>query len=158
MPDPIVDAVSSAPDRGEDKTLPILRRETEAYLDTVRELERKRKPGEGIFGLKGGPADNPCHERYDQTVQQLLKDFAARNPASETVREVLEELYSSPKKYSAPTCAYWMLIAVQRHSVPLIDLLSSEDAFALYVRFNKDIPRRERLPVQTEILKKLKQK
>ena len=158
MPDPNVDAVSPAESGGDVDTLSALRSETETYVDFVRELERKRKPGEGIFGLKGGPADNPCHERFDQTVGQLLQDFAARKPASDTVRAVMEALFAAPKKYasSAPACAYWMLIAIQRHSLPLIDLLSSEDAFALYVRFNKDIPRRERLPVQTEILKKLK--
>ena len=181
MPDPNVDAVSPAESGGDvdtlsalqsetvpsispaegggnDKILPTLQSETEAYVDFVRELERKRKPGEGIFGLKGGPADNPCHERFDQTVGQLLQDFAARKPASDTVRAVMEALFAAPKKYasSAPACAYWMLIAVQRHSLPLIDLLSSEGAFALYVRLNQDIPRRERLPVQTEILKKLK--
>jgi hypothetical protein len=49
-----------------------------------------------------------------------------------------------------------MLIAVQRHSLPLIDLLSPQDAFDLYVRFSREVPRHERLPVQTEILKKLK--
>ena len=138
--------------------LSALSRETESYLETVEELERKRKPGEGIFGMRGGPADNPCHERYSETVRQLLDDFAGQNPSSESVRRVLEELYTAPILHRKPLCAYWMLIAVQRHSIPLIDLLSSEDAFALYVRFNKNIPRSERLPVQTEILKKLKQK
>lgn len=139
-----------------DGTLSALQRETASYLKFVEELERKRKPGEGIFGLKGGPADNPCHEQYSETVRALLEGFAAQNPPSSLVRPVLEELYTAPKRHPQPACAYWMLIAVQRHSLPLIELLSPEDAFALYVRFNKDVPRYQRLPVQTEILKKLK--
>ena len=141
-----------------EETLSALRRETEAYLETVRELERKRKPGEGIFGLKGGPADNPCHERYSETVEQLLNDFAAQDPTSGAVRLVLEELYTAPKKYRAPSCAYWMLIAVQRHSLPLIDRLSHADAETLFGLFQKTTPRHERLPIQNEILKKLIQR
>ena len=137
-------------------TLSALRCETESYLKFVEELERKRKPGEGIFGLKGGPADNPCHEQYSETVRQLLEGFARQNPPSGLVRPVLEELYAAPKRHPRPACSYWMLIAVQRHSLPLIDLLSPQDAFDLYVRFSRDVPRHERLPVQTEILKKLK--
>ena len=121
--------------------LSALSRETESYLETVEELERKRKPGEGIFGMRGGPADNPCHERY-----------------SETVRQVLEELYTAPILHRKPLCAYWMLIAVQRHSLGLIDRLSTQDAKALFDRYSKDTPRHERLPVQNEILKKLIQR
>ena len=138
--------------------LSALQRETESYLETVEELERKRKPGEGIFGMRGGPADNPCHERYSETVRQLLDDFAGQNPSSESVRRVLEELYAAPVLHRKPLCAYWMLIAVQRHSLGLIDLLSTQDAKALFDRYSKDTPRRDRLPVQNEILKKLIQK
>ena len=161
MPEPNVFSVTpagSGGDNSSEDTLTALRRETENYLETVRELERKRKPGEGIFGMKGGPADNPCHDRYSVTVNSLLTAFAEQEPASEEVRRVLEEIYTAPKKQRNPACAYWMLIAVQRHTLPLIDRLSREDAGAVYERFVRDTPRHERLPVQREILKKLIQR
>ena len=37
----------------------------ESYLEEVERLERERKPGAGYFGLKGGPADDPCHRPGD---------------------------------------------------------------------------------------------
>ena len=47
------------------------------YLKTVQELEDNRKLGEGMFGFKGGPADNPCHDRFAEDLRALLADFAA---------------------------------------------------------------------------------
>lgn len=128
----------------------------ERYLDKVRELERNRKPAEGIFGLKGGPADDPCHEQYADELASLLEAFLAEGPDSGSTRRVLEELYAPPPKNDVPRSAYWMLIAVQGLCPELIEQLDTGDARELEERFSASYRRRERMPNQQKILKALK--
>ncbi len=127
-----------------------------SYLATVEQLERNRKLGEGIFGLKGGPADNPCHDRFAEDLRELLCDFAAEAPESAAVRSVLEYIYEAPKRTAVPKSAYWMLIAVQGLTRELIEKLSPSDADALAERFASLYSRHERLPVQIELLNQLR--
>ena len=82
------------------------------YLKTVQDLEDSRKLGEGMFGFKGGPADNPCHDRFVDELRALLEDFAAQEPASADVREVMRWIFDAPKRFPRPKTASWMLLAV----------------------------------------------
>ena len=117
------------------------------YLKTVERLERERKPADGLFGLRPGPADDPCHDR-----------FAAEEPGSEARRAVLETVYRAPLTHPEPKSSYWMLIAVQSLTRDLIGGLSPEDAAAVAARYAADYPRRVRLPVQKELLSLLQQR
>mgnify|MGYP007102093307 CR=1 FL=1 len=128
----------------------------ESYLDTVRTLERNRKPGEGIFGLKGGPADDPCHDRFVDDLTAAIADFAAQEPSSEECRSVLEHMFTVPSAHRELRSAYWMLIAVHGLTPLLIARLSAADAAALYERYGKEYRRWERLPVQKQVLDALK--
>ena len=125
------------------------------YLDKVRELERNRRIGDGLLGLKGGPEDDPCHDRFREDISGALRTFSGAAPASADVRAVLEELYAPPKKNEMPLSAYWMLIAVQGLTLELIERLDGGDASALESRYKADYRRWERLPVQRQILKSL---
>lgn len=126
------------------------------YLDTVQELERSRKPGDGLFGMKGGPADDPCHDRYAAELGALLAGFAAAKPESGDVCRVLAELCDVPERKRVPQSAYWMLIAVQSFGLDLVPLLNREDAGALRQSFARDYPRWSRLPAQEKLLSALK--
>lgn len=139
----------------ENETLRSLRALTSAYLDRVAELERNRKFPEGLFGIKGGPKDDPCHERYAEDARALLTAFAASKPGSEDTAAVLRELFSAAEANRDAQCAYWMLIAVQGLGLPLVEALTPADAAALCGAYRKQYPRRMRLPVQDEILKRL---
>ena len=124
----------------------------EQYLETVRELERNRKPAEGLLGMKGGPADNPCHDRFAEDMKALLCEFESANPPSVDVRLVLEKLYAVPERAVVPKSAYWMLIAVQGLCQELISRLDPQDASAIAKRYAADYRRWERMPVQQKIL------
>ena len=126
------------------------------YLEKVSELERKRKPGEGILGMHGGPADDCCHDRYAEDLAALLQAFAAEDPDSASVRTVLDELYAAPPKSGTPRSAFWMLIAVQGLCPELIDRLDPDDADSLVKRFASDYRRWELMPRQKQLLKALK--
>lgn len=127
-----------------------------AYLDKVDELERNRKIGEGLFGMKGGPKDDPCHDRFAEDVRALLSDFAAEEPSSGETAALLRELYTAAADHRDAGCAYWMLLAVQGAGLPLIERLSAPDAAALHALLESLYSRRERFPVHDQTLKKLK--
>lgn len=125
------------------------------YLDAVTALERDRRFGEGIFGMKGGPADDPCHERFAAELRALLEEFLALSPPSGDVRETAEYLFTAPLRHPGPKTAYWMLIAVQSLTKPLLGVLTPADAGALRTLLEKSYPRYARMPVQNELLKEL---
>ena len=145
----------------EHRSEPWLQRMEEIYEDysaEAWEYERRRKPTDGLLGMKGGPADDPSHDRFAKALGDCLAEFAAAAPDSASVRAVLERLYAPPDKGAVTQSAYWMLIAVQGLQTGLIDSLAGEDARALCERYAGDYPRWQRLPVQKKIFAALKAK
>lgn len=126
------------------------------YLDAAERAERDRKPGEGLFGVGKKPSDDPCHERFANALQAALRNFAACEPDSPRVREVLSHIYRAPAEHRKPLSAYWMLCAVHGFTLELIDRLDAEDAGALFTSYAKSFPRWERLPVQQQVYAALK--
>ena len=127
----------------------------DAYIRKVLDLELNRKPGAGIFGMKGGPADDPCHERFAESLRSFYDELAARKPESETVRRLMAYACTAPQKKEIPRTAFWMLIAVQGLLQPLVALLSAQDAQELVESYEKSYRRRERMPVQNKLIKAL---
>ena len=128
----------------------------DAYLQTAAELEKNRKIGDGLFGLRPGPADDPCHERFAAELETLLKECAEAKPSSGETTEILRFLFDRADDKHMPLSAYWMLIAAQGLGRELIGLLNPEDAAGLATFYRRRYPRRVRLPVQDQILKQLK--
>ena len=126
------------------------------YLEQVEQLEKNRKWGDGLFGLKGGPEDDPCHDRFVEDLEKLLENIRLREPDPEQVCQVLRYLYEAPLGHSQPKSIYWMLLAVHSLTPGLIERLSAENARSLYDWYEAAFPRRERLPAQNKVLKALK--
>ena len=129
-----------------------------AYGMQAEELERRRRPGEGIFGMKGGPKDDPCHGRFAEELRTRFAEYRAAEPDSAELRQVLTFVFREPLSYRGPRSAYWMLLAVQGLTLDLIPGLQPEDAAALAASYEKDYPRSKRLPVQEQLLRKLRQR
>ena len=129
-----------------------------AYREKVEEVERSSKPAAGLLGLKGGVKDDPCHDAFAEDLRVLLADFAAAEPDSAAVSRVLRFMFRYPLENPKPSCAYWMLLAVQTLAQDLIELLTPEDAAALAAEYKRDYPRRMRFPAQEQLLKKLKRR
>ena len=142
------------PERNE--ALAGLRALYEAYLDKTVALERDSKPGAGWFGLKGGVADDPCHDRFAEELHAYFVSLAASGADSAALREIMEYVIAAPQRSDAPRAAYWMLIAVQGLTQPLLPLLSAADAQALGEQLNGLFPRSKRLPVQDKLLRELR--
>ncbi len=142
------------PERNE--ALVRLRELYESYLKEVELLELNRKPGAGIFGLKGGPADDPCHDRFAETLRGFYEGFAAQKPESAAVRELMAYACTLPTVRREPRTAYWMLIAVQSLTQELIGLLTPQDAGELAALYEKSFRRHERMPSQIKLIRALK--
>ena len=129
----------------------------DGYLETVNRLESERKLGDGMFGLRPGPADNPCHDRFAEDLEYLLRELTPGETDSALLRTVMEYIYDAPVQNPDPKSAYWMLIAVQGLTKDLIGGLSQEDADALAAHFAEQYPRSQRMPNQNDLLKLLRQ-
>ena len=129
----------------------------DGYLETVNRLESERKLGEGMFGLRPGPADNPCHDRFAEDLEYLLQELTPGETDSALLRTVMEYIYDAPVQNPDPKSAYWMLIAVQGLTKNLIAGLSQEDADALAAHYAEQYPRSQRMPIQNDLLKLLRQ-
>ena len=131
----------------------------EAYLSEFRRMERERRPFEGAFGLGGGPQSYPCHSKFAEDLERLLRDFAARTPSSGQVGQALNYIYfTAPARWRAEPAVDWMLIAVHGLTLELIPLLDAEDAQPLCRNYQSLYPRRSRLPVQTKLLAALQKR
>ena len=124
----------------------------EAYIAKAEQLERDRKPGEGLFGFGKSPKDDPCHERFAADLQALLKDVLAGNPAPDEVREILRYIYFTPQEHTEPLSVYWMLQAVHGMTVDLAARLTPQDARSLRDEYVKAYRRWDRLPSHKKAL------
>lgn len=128
----------------------------EAYLDEFHRLEQKRRSMEGAFGIGNGPQNHPCHEKFAQDLEQMLKDLSAQAPSSEQASQVLRYIYcTAPVRWESETAAYWMMLAVQGLTGELIERLDTSTAKALCEEYQHLYPRYQRLPVQNRIFSAL---
>lgn len=127
----------------------------QAYIRTAEELEKNRPVGAGLFGLTPGPEDDPCHDRFAAELDALLQEVCAAAPSSAEAAGILRFLFRAPDARRQPKSLYWMLVAVQGLGSGLVDHLEPEDASGLSKEYADLVPRRERLPVQKQLLKKL---
>lgn len=127
----------------------------ESYIARAEQLEREKKPGDGLLGMPGGPKDDPCHDQFAADLEQLLKNMLAQGPSSAEVKETLSYIYRAPLEHREPLTVYWMLQAVHGLTENLIVLLSPQDARSLRDVYVKDYRRWERLPVQKKALSAL---
>ena len=125
------------------------------YDRAVAELQRTRKPLDGVLGLGSHPGEADCHEILDGKMQALCQRAETEADPAEK-RDLLDHLYHLPGRWEGPEYARLMLIALQRHTLSLIPGMNPEDQKAMAEWYQKEWPRSKRLPVQDQILKMLK--
>ena len=126
----------------------------ENYLDEVENAERNRKFAAGWFGTKGGVADDPCHDRFADALRSYFEELSGAPSAA--IRDELAYVYTVPRDNPNPRAAYWMLVAVQSLTRPLVSSLAPQDAEALCELLEKTFRRSERMPAQIELIRALK--
>lgn len=128
----------------------------EAYLDEFHRLEQKRRPMEGVFGIGNGPQNYPCHEKFAQDLERMLKDLAGQALSSEQAGQVLRYIYcTAPVRWKSENTVYWMMLAVQGLTDDLIERLDASTAKTLCEEYQRLYPRYQRLPVQNKVFSAL---
>lgn len=125
------------------------------YLQTVQALEAAAAPQDGLLGMGSSPQSDACHEQFDQAVGHFIEQLLPI--VEETDCAALTGLMlESEQRFGGSHCARWMLVAVQRHALPLIPHVPPVQAAALLQHYDRLYPPRLRLPVQKAIGKALK--
>ena len=133
----------------------------QAYRDYTTDLEnyeRKRKPTDGLFGMGHSLQNDPCHERFDERVEQVVNDICAAQPSPEEAKMAVQRLLCWEAGAAWPLAAQWMLRATERHALPLIPHLSQEDAKAFLKEYAARYRPWDRLPAQKKVYQALKGK
>ena len=110
----------------------------------------------GVFGLGDDPRKNACHDQFFDAVEQWVKTFAASGPsreeAGQVVRFLVEAAHLNRNKET-----FWYLFAVQGHARRLVPMLDPRQAAELVRFYDQVYPKSDRMPVQQELYKLLKQ-
>lgn len=133
-------------------SIEILNQITEDYIEEAKTVAKNAKPFAGVFGFGGGLGNDPCHERYYNKLEEALKDEDI------DAYEAIKYLFNAETSYEAPKAVTFMLSAIQGLALPLIPKLSQEQKDELREWYDVHVPKRNRLPVQTNVYKALKGK
>ena len=127
----------------------------ETYLVQAREARRRLKPTDGLFGIGERLENAPCHDAFYQAVEEQVARLAAGAESREAY-EALAYIYQGPQTFTnVDRVVYWMLIAVQGRTLPLIPRLNPDQARQLRDWYQEVYPRWKRLPVQDQVLAEL---
>ena len=125
------------------------------YIEQAAAAQKKQRMGDGILGFGRKASDDPCHERFIENLSRQMAEFIEAGISSQDLREVMAYVFQAQNQHREPVSQYWMLIAAHSTVQDMIPLLNREDAAALRELYGNLFKRRECLPVQTKIMKRL---
>lgn len=128
----------------------------ETYYQNAVKARQGASAFAGVFGMGDDPRRHPCHDAFYEALAQWVEEFAAAAPDTAAVNEVVRWILEAPL-HNRGTDTFWYLYAAQGHTKALIPLLDASDRKALAQWYEDSFPKRERLPVQAEVCKLLKQ-
>jgi hypothetical protein len=126
------------------------------YHDYTKELFSKAKFADGLFGFGDDPRKDKGHTQFFDEVGQIVEALSQESLSPEEAAEAVQFILTAPSLAEDNKTMEWMLIAAQQHAIPLVPFLSPADAKTILVAFEKENPRRMRLPSQNQVAKALK--
>lgn len=123
------------------------------YIQDVAKVYKDAKPMDGLFGWGDDPRKDPCHMRFYEEAEQWVKDFQAADE-TETF-EVVRFMLEAPAEHRGKQC-FWFMYAAHGLTRELIPGLTNQHCAQLQAFYDEAYPRRDRLPVQKEVYKRLK--
>ena len=124
------------------------------YAATALEVRKKARFFDGVFGLGKDPRNDICHETFYNAVGKWVEEFLASQPEQETLMAAATYILETPKAYFGQEC-YWFMFAAHGHLKPMIGLLNKENCAELGRRMDATYHKRDRMPLQKELLKLL---
>lgn len=120
------------------------------YSDAVEKARREAAPLAGIFGMRGGVKDDPCHMAFYNAVGAWVADFAAAQPEEAAVAEAARYLLTAAA-HRKGSATYWTCLAAQGHAKALLTQLPAAHCDALRQEYDRLYPKADRLPINDEI-------
>lgn len=125
------------------------------YDKAVQEVRKNARAFDGILGLGKDPRKDACHDMFYQAVGAWVTEFLAAEPAQEELLEAALYITETPAAHEGKEC-FWYMYAAHGHLKPIIPLLTPESRAAVAERLDGNYKKRDRMPLQKEILKLLR--
>lgn len=132
-----------------------LRIRYETYVEKALEIKKKAGPLAGIFGMGNGPQNDPAHVAFYEDVQKWVADFRMTQPGEEELFQAVRFVICAPAELGQED-SYWMMYAAQGLVKELIPGLTAEHCRYLLEFYDKNYPKKDRMPVQNDLYKGLK--
>lgn len=124
------------------------------YAEEAYNVRKKARVFDGILGLGKDPRNHPCHQAYYDAVGAWAAEFVASAPEQEQLMAAAMFIVEAPAARVGEEC-YWFMFAAHGHLKPLIPYLSKENCAKLGARLEELYKKRDRMPLQKELLKLL---
>lgn len=132
-----------------------LRQRYERYIEDAIVIRKKAGPLAGILGMGNGPQDDPAHIVFYEDVKKWAEAFLAGDPDADASFQAVRFIICAPEEMGQAD-SYWMMYAAHGVVKPLIPRLTAQNCAWLRDFYDAHYPRKERMPVQTELYKMLK--
>ena len=129
----------------------------ERYEQAMGRVEAGLRPGDGLFGFGNDPKRSPYHMDFYNQVGEVAGRLAGGEWPAEEAVEAAEFLLTMAEQYGRRLTRP-MLEAAQGHVLPLVPLLTCEQARALARSYDRRYPRRSRLPIQNKVFQALERR
>lgn len=127
------------------------------YFEESAQVFRNAKIGDGLFGMGDDPKKNPCHQRFYDNMEQLMKECSAGNMTSKQTGEVVFALLTAEDRHKDQNeTVKWMLMATQGLSLPMIPRMEAAEAASLLKWYSGYYSFLERFPMQRKVIAALK--
>ena len=110
---------------------------------------------DGVFGWGDDPRKDPCHMQFYEEAERWLTAFAAQKPDRDAAFAVVRFVLEAPAARRESHC-YWFLYAAHGLIRELIPMLDADQCARLRDYYDAEFPKRDRLPVQKDVYKRLK--
>ena len=128
-----------------------------AYRREIADYERKSRPTDGLLGFGRSLGNDACHDHLDARIEKIVQQACDAGVAPQEAEALVRALLLPKPTAPWPVAAQWMLRAAERHSIPLIPLLSGEAAAAICREYAVRYRPWDRLPAQKQVLHALSQ-
>lgn len=125
------------------------------YKKTVEKVIKDARPFAGFMGLGGGPKDDPCHRKFYEDACALVQQFADAGIDASEAKACVSYILGAQCREDPEGLLYWTMMAAHGAVKPLLPLLGKEDAAVLAAEYEKQVPKKVRMPLQEEILSAL---
>ena len=125
------------------------------YEQRLAQAQQQAGVFAGAFNMGDDPRKDACNQFFYESLGQWVWEFLETEPTAGEAARAAEWILNYPALHRE-SATYWMTYAAQGHVRELIPLLESKAAERLVRDYENQYPRRDRMPVQRELVKALR--